>query len=193
MASAFSGAAELCLHQGRTHSLIKQLPQKLDEILSFAFRFNTESCDSALCRKLFIRLPENLTQLGSPPHKQTPGHEWCLGQQWDARTTMEEFLNHYCCLFIDIEYFYAQQFLWISGVNELYKIHTSSSFLFHEMWHFLAYRFWILSSRLHNTKKIIAYIMKTRNLMVWDVLQYDEWIKLICFGVIAFDDSNCAL
>lgn len=132
MASAFSGAAELCLHQGRTHSLIKQLPQKLDEILSFAFRFNTESCDSALCRKLFIRLPENLTQLGSPPHKQTPGHEWCLGQQWDARTTMEEFLNHYCCLFIDIEYFYAQQFLWISGVNELYKIHTSSSFLFHE-------------------------------------------------------------
>lgn len=45
---------------------------------------------------------------------------------------MGEFLNHYYFLFIDMKYFYAQQFLWISGVNELYKIHTSSSFLFHE-------------------------------------------------------------
>lgn len=45
---------------------------------------------------------------------------------------MEEFLNHYYFLFVDMEYFYAQQFLWISGANELYKIHTSSSFLFHE-------------------------------------------------------------
>lgn len=89
LASAFGGAAELCLHQGRAHSVIKQLFRKLDEILSFAFRFNTESCDSALCRELFIRLPEKLIQLGSPPHTKVLGMNGVLGScgtqglQWE--------------------------------------------------------------------------------------------------------------
>lgn len=97
---------------------------------------------------------------------------------------MKEFLNHYCCLFIDIEHFYAQQFLWISGVNELYKIHTSSSFLFHENVTFSCLQILNFAFLLHNTKKKkknqetnpMPSIMKTRNLMAWDVLQYDEWI-----------------
>lgn len=80
---------------------------------------------------------------------------------------MGEFLNHYYFLFIDMEYFYAQQFLWISGVNEVYKIHTSSSsFLFHEnvtlsCLQSLSFAFLVAQYE----KKKMACIMKTRNLM----------------------------
>lgn len=78
---------------------------------------------------------------------------------------MGEFLNHYCCLFINIEYFYARQFLWISGVNELYKIHTSSSFLFHENVTFSRLQILNFAFLVAQYEKNMACIMKTRNLM----------------------------
>lgn len=145
-------------------------------------------------QKAVHQAPRKADPAGTSPKQAKPwawmapwavvGHE-----DYDARVS-----KSLLCLFIDIEYFYVRQFLWISGVNELYKIHISFSFLFHENVTFSRLQILNFAFLVAQYEKNMACIMKTRNLMAWDVLRYDERIwKIICVGAIAFDDWSCAL